>query len=145
MNIQVGQKYIFSLCIALLGKEALGHVVPVHKAITMAAMQAELRAPSEYTVFLDAVSEDCPLFNATNATFLGSGLEDAPEKGIPLDAGGNRSINHFYDPLDTIYGKGLSDVPTDFRHAIATNSFAWGSISNCSENGSTHSMGCFGS
>jgi len=47
--------------------------------------------------------------------------------------GGWRSLNHFYDPLDAKYNKGLSDVPWDRRDwggAIGRNSFDWGSISN---------------
>ena len=47
------------------------------------------------------------------------------------DAGGWRSLNHFYDPLDTKYGKGLSDFAPDIRVLEGTNSFAWASISNC--------------
>jgi hypothetical protein len=41
----------------------------------------------------------------------GSAHEDDAGK----DEGGNRSYNHFYDPLDTTYGKGLSDIPQDIR------------------------------
>jgi hypothetical protein len=40
-------------------------------------------------------------------------------------------MNHFYDPLDKTYGKGLSDAPRDIRVLEGTNSFAWASISNC--------------
>ena len=60
---------------------------------------------------------------------IGSFDEDfADENG---DVGGYRSYNHFYDPLDTMYGKGLSDESADIRGVVGTNSFAWGSVSNC--------------
>jgi len=46
------------------------------------------------------------------------------------DSGGKRSLNHFYDPLDTHFDKGLSDYPPDLRITAGTNSFIWASISN---------------
>ena len=61
----------------------------------------------------------------------GSFNEDLGPKDVLNGGGGYRSLNHFYDPLDNIYGKGLSNVPTDTRDIAGTNSFAWASISNC--------------
>lgn len=107
------------------------HDVPVHWTITVNATASALDDSSAYANFLNTISSDCNAITATNAMVFGSGREDAPIKGIPLDAGGKRSINHFYDPLDTKYGKGLSDIPPDIRYVIATNSFRWGSVSNC--------------
>jgi hypothetical protein len=39
---------------------------------------------------------------------IGSDVED--NKVPPIDGGGYRSLNHFYDPLDNTYGKGQGQV-----------------------------------
>jgi hypothetical protein len=64
-------------------------------------------------MFLDTIASDA-FFASNAATFLieGSAREDDPEsKFSKKDDGQFRSMNHFYDPLDTNFGKGLSDTP----------------------------------
>ncbi len=75
------------------------------------------------------------LYTATNYLVEGCFDEDFGPKEESI--GGYRSVNHFYDPLDPTYGKGLSDSIGfsisigDKRELVGTNSFAWASISNC--------------
>jgi hypothetical protein len=111
-----------STCVVLLG-----HDQPVHFAITLNAAASAYTHSSAYVEFLNTITND-DLFqkDATNAMAWGSWWEDNTDP----DVGGKRSLNHFYDPLDQTYGKGLSDSPPDRRLIIGTNSFAWASISN---------------
>jgi hypothetical protein len=102
-----------------------GHDIPVHKLITQNAAESALQY-TNFATFLDAVP-DITLYDATNAMVTGSGLED----GYNIDAGGIRSYNHFYDPLDNLYGKGLSDYPPDIRLLYGRNSFDWASTFDC--------------
>jgi hypothetical protein len=119
-----------SLC--LCGGVLFGHDVPVHRLITENAVDSAFDYSSAYTAFLDNISTDCPASDAKNSIIEGSAREDDPVSAYSLkDAGGWRSLNHFYDPLDKTYGKGLSDFAPDLRVLEGTNSFAWGSISNC--------------
>jgi len=111
--------------INLFGQEQV-----VHQAITANAEGSAYANSSAYFDFLNTVSSDLPRpgkNGAVQSMVQGSYHED----DYKLDAGGIRSYNHFYDPLDTTFGKGLSDVPTDTRDIAGTNSFAWASISNC--------------
>ncbi len=103
------------------------HEVIVHRAITFNALESTLGNSSGYNNFLSLISVDLPAADATNFVVQGSEKEDDSGK----DVGGNRSYNHFYDPLDPTYGKGLSDAPSDLRCLIGDNSFAWASTSNC--------------
>jgi hypothetical protein len=106
---------------------AFSHDISVHKAITMNAAKSAFVGSTSYTAFINAVTADCSLHDATNSMVFGSDMED--NRPVPIDAGGYRSINHFYDPLDNTYGKGLSDFPPDIRYhstgAYGTNSFRW--------------------
>ena len=107
-----------------------GHDQPVHFAITLNAAAAAYANSSAYVSFLSAIASDHILEpDATNAMAYGSWYED--NINVPGDAGKERSLNHFYDPLDVTYYKGLSDSPPDRRITVGTNSFAWASISNC--------------
>lgn len=124
---------ISSIFICCLHRSLLfGHDQPVHFLITLNAATAALNNSPSYAAFMNAISQDVPYLGpngATNSMAWGSWFEDNNE--APGDAGGRRSLNHFYDPLDIIYYKGLSDSPTDNRMVVGTNSFLWGSTSNC--------------
>ena len=104
---------IFSLAFSVYA--ALAHEVPVHRAITLNAAASALNKSSAYKGFVNTVSADVTLFAATNSMIQGSAEEDDTPQQDPKGAGGNRSYNHFYDPLDITYGKGLSDIPQDIR------------------------------
>lgn len=90
-----------------------GHDVPVHKAITDNAVQSAEEGSPEFNSFLSLIATDSYVpSQALLSMVSGSAHEDDPEtKFSPQDAGKFRSFNHFYDPLETQYGKGLSDVP----------------------------------
>jgi hypothetical protein len=121
-------KYIAILCFGLFGINSFGHEVLVHKAITANAAVSAFAYSSSYTNFFDIIASDgLHVADATNYLIEGSAHEDDAGK----DSGGLRSYNHFYDPLDIQYGKGLSDYPPDVRVVIGNNSFVWASISNC--------------
>jgi len=89
----------FGLC-----ENVFGHDVPVHQKITENAIESTLTYSSAYAGFIDTVSADYPAEAITNSIIEGSAREDDFNK----DEGGIRSYNHFYDPLDPTYGKGLS-------------------------------------
>jgi hypothetical protein len=120
---------IISLSFGLSGINLFGHDQIVHQAITANAATSALTSSPAYAGFVNTVSSDVTLFAATKSMVDGSFDEDIADQ--PGDAGGKRSLNHFYDPLDNTYGKGLSDSPQDQRIVVGTNSFAWGSVSNC--------------
>jgi len=132
-------KRILIISFSLFSAESFCHDIPIHKRVTInAAISAIANSPT-YNDFINLISSDnIVLQDATNSMVEGSGFEDDMSLlPIPIV----RSINHFYDPLDATYGKGLSDSihPTglgyylngDARSLVGTNSFAWGSISNC--------------
>jgi hypothetical protein len=121
-------KYILIvLCLGLLEIDLFGHEVIVHEAITVnAAASAYANSPA-YAGFINVISSDRSLTQETNLMRIGSGEED--DTG---DAGGNRSYNHFYDPLGPTnsYGRGLSDAPFVGRPFIGKDSLTWASVSN---------------
>jgi hypothetical protein len=137
MNTASKLKYILVFVVGLSEFAALAHDKPVHQAITINAAVAARGDSPAYAGFLNTISSDCSLRDATNAMVLGSALEDNID--VIGDVGGARSLNHFYDPLDNTYGKGLSDslgftpfgISGEKREFVGTNSFAWASISNC--------------
>ncbi|MGB8369667.1 MAG: hypothetical protein WCF71_10290 [Verrucomicrobiia bacterium] len=131
MKTNIEPKYVLMFVLALCGTVSFGHEVPVHRRITQSATDAAGNDSPGYGDFLNIISADCGTPLAVQCMVEGSAAEDAPTTEYAKDAGGWRSYNHFYDPLDTTYGKGLSDVPNDHRSLVGTNSFAWGSISNC--------------
>ena len=113
--------------------------MPVHKNITVYAEESTFAHSSAYDDFLNIVSSDRPRVplpgqnSLTNSLVDGSAHEDdpaSPNKPVFGAGGGWRSLNHFYDPLDGTYNKGLSDYPPDLRITAGTNSFAWASVSN---------------
>jgi hypothetical protein len=142
-------KYIpIVLCLGLLKIDIFGHEVIVHQAITVNAAESAYAHSPAYAGFINVIISDRSLTQETNLMRIGSGEEDDNAKQDPV--GGYRSLNHFYDPLDNAYGKGLSDSPGgsllvlltapvyfpltingDTRILMGTNSFAWASISNC--------------
>jgi hypothetical protein len=109
----------------LFGFKLLGHDVSVHEKITKYADDLAHDNSPGYEAFINTISDDFD-FSApkgiTNALISGAGLEDS--KNLPGDAGKLRSLNHFYDSIDTTYGKGLSDSPPDRRILVGRNSFA---------------------
>ena len=129
MNIKF--RSIFTFSFVLSACAALGHDVPVHRAITANAAASALNDSSSYAGFLNTISSDCDSAAATQSMVLGSDLEDNRVPPID-DGGGNRSYNYFYDPLGPTnsYGKGLSDIPPDIRGKVGLDSFTWASISN---------------
>lgn len=132
-------KLVFGLSLAFCGGAAWSHDVPVHILITRAAAQTAYGNSLAFEDFLGTVStgngaSDINYGLAESYLTAGSAYEDGPftdPYNVPKEAGGYRSLNHFYDPLDTKYGKGLSDSPPDVRSVKGTNSFAWASVSNC--------------
>ncbi|HEX3856076.1 MAG TPA: DUF642 domain-containing protein [Verrucomicrobiae bacterium] len=129
-------KFIITLCLALSGADSFGHDQNVHRAITANAEASAYVHSSAYADFLNTISSDFPRLSqpnqprsATNSIIKGSNNEDFKQDEDPI--GGYRSLNHFYDPLDTTtYDKGLSDSPPDRREMVGINSFKWGSVSN---------------
>lgn len=95
---------------ALFLRASLAHDIVVHEQITLNAASSAATYSPAYNDFLDTISSDCSVAQAVSLMKVGSGLEDNKDE----DAGGKRSFNHFYDPLDNQYGQGLSDVV--FRH-----------------------------
>jgi hypothetical protein len=122
--------FVFGLFVSV----AFAHDIPVHQAITAnAATAAHTNSPA-FNGFINTISSDDRTFSqATSKMILGSGEEDDGPTNILNGGGGHRSYNHFYDPLDNAYGKGLTDVPNDRRSStpLGKDSFAWASISNC--------------
>ena len=122
-------KYIVLLCLVLHGINSFGHEQVVHQAITRHAVDSVSQDPSFANFFSVIASDDRTLIRAKTFMVLGSYDEDFGPDNEKL--GGYRSLNHFYDPLDNSFGKGLSDAPPDHRSLKGKNSFVWGSISNC--------------
>jgi hypothetical protein len=122
-------KCFLVLFIGFFQFSALSHDIPVHQAITFNAQQTAHDNSTVYPSFLTTVSSDIDFVEATNSMVVGSGFEDNADE--PGDVGGKRSYNHFYDPLDNTFNKGLSDFPPDVRALVGINSFTWGSVSNC--------------
>lgn len=120
-------KYVLTLSLGLSACATFGHDAPVHIAITINAAASALSDSPAYADFLNSVSSDLPMLYATNYMVIGSWREDDFYK----DEGGLRSYNHFYDPLDPTYDKGLSDYPPDSRKLIGKNSFVWASTYDC--------------
>jgi hypothetical protein len=126
-NMRIRLAIVFSLgvsTVALYGDEQI-----VHQRITANAAEAAYAYSCGYVAFINSTSSDLTLIRATNALVIGSFDEDF--KASEDLVGGNRSFNHFYDPLDLTFGNGLSDAPPDIRVTIGRNSFTWGSTSNC--------------
>jgi hypothetical protein len=128
-------RYFLVLCLGLFEADLFGHDQIVHQEITANAEASAFTHSSAYSNFLNTVSSDRSRLPQPGAKGLvqsmvdGSFDEDyADQLG---DVGGKRSYNHFYDPLDTTYGKGLSDIPPDIRDLVGLNSLTWGSTSNC--------------
>jgi hypothetical protein len=131
MKTSLKRKCALGAGFGLLTTTLLGHVVAVHQRITENAADSALTFSPAYAGFLDTVSTDITILDARNYLSEGSAREDDPVSFFaPKDAGGYCSLNHFYDPLDQTFGKGLSDDPPDSRVLEGTNSFAWASLSN---------------
>lgn len=124
-------KQLLLLSVILFKTNLFGHEQVVHEAITFNAAESAFDDSPRYASFINLTSFDLPLSgikSGTNSMRIGSFDEDFGPKEEKL--GGYRSLNHFYDPLDTGFGKGLSDSPPDTRSLRGTNSFDWASISN---------------
>ena len=117
-------KCFVTVSLGLCGSLAFGHERAVHQQITRNAAASAQMYSSSYRNFCDAASSDIDYSNAVYYMAEGSFQEDNADQ----DAGGNRSYNHFYDPIT---GLGLSDIPPDVRETVGTNSLAWASVSNC--------------
>src|SRR5439155_19141685 len=123
----MNQVKVAIVAIACAGCRAvlIGHEVSVHQEITRHAADTALAYSISYAAFLDTVSTDCPLEDATNSLIEGSAREDDTWK----DDGGIRTFNHFYDPLTR---QGLSNFPPDDRIApFGNDSFTWAWTRNC--------------
>ncbi len=91
--------YILILCLGMFTFASFGHDQIVHEAITVNAAESAFDNSPAYYNFLNTVSADMPLSgpkSGTNLTRIGSFDEDFTSKLDPI--GGNRSLNHFYDP-----------------------------------------------
>lgn len=129
MNIELHLRWFLAVSLILYSGALFGHEIPVHQAITANAAASAFNDSPDFSGFIAVVSSDRSLKQAEISMVNGSGFEDNID--IVGDVGGKRSMNHFYDPLDNIYGKGLSDSPPDHRIVTGTNSFVWASVSNC--------------
>jgi len=124
-------RYILTGHLVLFGSVMFAHDVPVHQQITANAADTALTFSAAYAGFLSTVSGDIAIADARKSLIEGSAREDDPVSfSSPQDGGHFRSLNHFYDPLDQVYGKGLSDDIPDRRKLLGTNSFAWASVFN---------------
>lgn len=132
-------KHILVLFLALLRINSFGHEQIVHQAITKYAEASAFANSPAYADFMNAIISDYHRFSipgqigAADWMIRGSYDEDNADVDVNgnKDIGGKRSYNHFYDPLDTTYGKGLSDTPPDIRTKIGLDSFTWASTLNC--------------
>ena len=109
MKIRCGSKYILTLYFGITACATRGHDIPVHQAITFSAQEAAYENSSAYAEFLNTVSSNIVDYvDATNSMVQGSGFEDNRDVDANgnKDAGGARSLNHFYDPIHKI---GLTD------------------------------------
>jgi hypothetical protein len=126
--------FILILCSVLVTLNSQAHDQIVHEAITLNAASAAYVNSPAFHDFINIINSDKRfLIDATNKMRVGSFEEDDGPTNILNGGGGHRSYNHFYDPLDNAYGKGLTDVPNDRRSStpLGKDSFAWASISNC--------------
>ena len=114
---------ILTITFALYGNVLIAHDQPVHVAITDAAVDSVSASPSIYVDFLNIVSSDISASAARLDLSQGSFHEDDRDK----DAGGKRSLNHFYDPLT---GLGLSETPLGGGPPLGVDSFTWASRLN---------------
>jgi hypothetical protein len=120
------------LCLGLFVANVFGHEQIVHQEITAYAEASAYANSSAYAGFINTISSDRSRsgpIGAIQSMVAGSFDEDFSGQ----DAGGNRSYNHFYDPLGPAnsYGKGLSDAPFVGRVFIGKDSLTWASTSNC--------------
>lgn len=123
-------KYLFICCLVLFGIDLFGHEQIVHQEITAKATDAANSDSLAFKDFISLINSDGRLLqDAKRKMVEGSYNEDWANQ--PGDDGGKRSFNHFYDPLDTTYGKGLSDVPIFGRRLVGNNSFVWASVLHC--------------
>lgn len=107
MKIDIKLRYILAFSLGMSAFEISAHDVPVHQRITLHAAASAYDDSPAYYSFVNVISSDLSYTGANGATnfmMLGSGLEDAPVPGIKLDVGKYRSLDHFYDPLDCMYG-----------------------------------------
>ena len=104
--------------------ELFGYDQDVHRKITENAADSALSFSPTYKSFFDVTAPGINPSQARVALSDGSFNEDLRDK----DAGGARSLNHFYDPIHKI---ALSDRGWPWSPAmLGRNSFDWASISN---------------
>lgn len=125
-------KYILILYFCLL-VNLFAHDQIVHQEITAHAENAAYADSSAYADFINTISSDIPRLpqpNQKGGVFQSMVDGSYDEDWADQDAGGKRSLNHFYDPLT---GLGLSETPPDKPYAggIGNPSFLWASTSNC--------------
>ncbi len=121
-------KHILVLCLALFSIHSFAHDQLVHEAITVNAAESALNGATAFAAFIDLISADEPLKEATNAMVIGSFKEDyGPQSDL---VGGWRSYNHFYDPTKSP-PMGLTDLPWPApTQPAGLDSFTWGSTRN---------------
>jgi hypothetical protein len=118
--------------------KCVGHEKEVHKEITDAATTYVASNSQGYISFINTISD--PTGISLSLTDLG-GAPKTPKEWMtfgsfheddidaPGDAGGIRSVNHFYDPFTK---QGLSDWPfPNFAGVLGQNSFFWASTAEC--------------
>jgi hypothetical protein len=129
MRVDMKKRYVLVVFLTLFKINSFGHDQIVHQEITANAAASAWNDSPAYAGFINLISSDRSLEELTKDMVDGSYNEDYAD--YPGDAGGFRPYNHFYDPLDITYGKGLSDIPPDIRGVVGLDSFTWGSTSNC--------------
>jgi hypothetical protein len=83
-------------CLISFGTDLFGHEQVVHQEITAKAAEAANNNSATFNGFIGLISSDGrSLQDAEQSMVDGSFDEDFADK----DAGGKRSLNHFYDPL----------------------------------------------
>ncbi|MFO1511519.1 MAG: hypothetical protein U1F83_01165 [Verrucomicrobiota bacterium] len=131
MKTSFNCSHLVLMSLILCSSNVFGHERPVHRRITEAAAESANVTGSAYADFLQSVSSEVIAADAKASLSDGSDFED----NLRQDAGGMRSLNHFYDPLT---GLGLSNIPLDDRIVVngqvvpvGRDSFSWASTRDC--------------
>jgi hypothetical protein len=128
-------KAFLVLCWNLFVFTLFGHEQIVHQIITLNAEESAYASSSAYADFINAISSDLArLPNPNQKGAVQSMVDGSFDEDFKLkedSIGGNRSLNHFYDPI----GKsGLNDWgwPTSLvtQAPLGVDSFSWASIYN---------------